>query len=164
FHLHTPPAEIVRAIRVVLRRGSLRAAEEQTGHDYETIAEWIRRIGEHAAAVTAVLVRGPGPPEGEGGAVLSVVGAKGGAARGGGAKRPSGGRGERGGGGRGERGAGEPLRGGLGERAARRDAGRSDRDDDPRPDRPVGDAHVRDRRLGGVRDGGQAGVLGAEGI
>jgi hypothetical protein len=57
FHLHTPVSEIVRAIMVVLRRGSLRAAEEQTGHNYETIAVWIRRIGDHAEAVTEVLVR-----------------------------------------------------------------------------------------------------------
>jgi hypothetical protein len=54
--LHTPLAEIVRAIFVVLRRGSLRAAEEQTGHNYETIAEWIRRFGDHAEAVTERLV------------------------------------------------------------------------------------------------------------
>jgi hypothetical protein len=57
FRLHTPVPEIVRSILVVLRRGSLRAAEEQTGHNYETIAEWIRRIGAHAEAVTEVLVR-----------------------------------------------------------------------------------------------------------
>lgn len=57
FHLHTPLTEIVRAILVVLRRGSLRAAEEQTGHNYETIATWIRRIGTHAEAVTEVLAR-----------------------------------------------------------------------------------------------------------
>jgi transposase-like protein len=56
FHLHTPLPEIVRAIMVVLRRGSLRAAEEQTGHNYETIATWIRRLGDHADAVTHVLV------------------------------------------------------------------------------------------------------------
>jgi len=56
FHLHTPLPEIVRAILVVLRRGSLRAAEEQTGHNYETIGEWIRRIGDHAEAVSDVLV------------------------------------------------------------------------------------------------------------
>src|SRR6266571_5340474 len=56
FQLHTPLAEIVRAILIVLRRGSLRAAEEQTGHNYETIAEWIRRIGARADAVTDVLV------------------------------------------------------------------------------------------------------------
>jgi hypothetical protein len=53
--LHTPVAEIVRAVLVVLRRGSLRAAEEQTGHNYETIAEWIRRLGAHADAVTEIL-------------------------------------------------------------------------------------------------------------
>src|SRR5260370_42673155 len=58
FGLHTSLAEIVRAIRVVLRRGSLRAAEEQTGHCYETIAAWIRRLGNHAEAVTEGLVRG----------------------------------------------------------------------------------------------------------
>jgi hypothetical protein len=57
FRLHTPLPEIVRAILVVLRRGSLRAAEEQTGHNYETIAGWIRRIGPHAEAVTEALVR-----------------------------------------------------------------------------------------------------------
>ncbi|MGH7863108.1 MAG: hypothetical protein ACREOS_12840 [Candidatus Dormibacteraceae bacterium] len=57
FHRHTPLAEIVRAILVVLRRGSLRAAEEQTGHNDETIAEWIRRMGDPAQAVTDVLVR-----------------------------------------------------------------------------------------------------------
>lgn len=56
FRLHTPLPEIVRAILVVLRRGSLRAAEEQSGHNYETIAGWIRRLGNHADAVTQVLV------------------------------------------------------------------------------------------------------------
>jgi hypothetical protein len=40
---------------IVLRRGSLWAAEEQTGHNYETIADWIRRVGSHAEAVTEVL-------------------------------------------------------------------------------------------------------------
>jgi transposase-like protein len=33
FHLHTPLSEIVRAICIVLRRGSLRAAEEMSGHN-----------------------------------------------------------------------------------------------------------------------------------
>jgi transposase-like protein len=55
FHLHTPLPEIVQAILVVLHRGSLRAAEEQTGHNYDTIAEWIRRVGAHAEAVTEIL-------------------------------------------------------------------------------------------------------------
>jgi hypothetical protein len=36
--------------------GSLRAAEEQTSHNYETIAGRIRRLGNHAEAVTEILV------------------------------------------------------------------------------------------------------------
>ena len=41
--LRTPPAEIARALLVVLRRGSFRAAEEVTGHKAETIAARPRR-------------------------------------------------------------------------------------------------------------------------
>ncbi len=55
-HLHTPLPEIVRIMRIVMSRGSLRAAEEQSGHNYDIIAEWIRRLGEHAEAVTEVLL------------------------------------------------------------------------------------------------------------
>lgn len=55
--LKTPVAEVARALWVVLRRGSLRAAEEQTGHKYETISKWLRRAGRHAEALTAALVR-----------------------------------------------------------------------------------------------------------
>ena len=54
--LKTPAEEIARALLVVLRRGSLRAAEEITGHKYETIGQWLRRAGRHAEALTAVLV------------------------------------------------------------------------------------------------------------
>lgn len=54
--LQTPVDEIARSLLVVLRRGSLRAAEEITGHKYETIGEWLRRAGEHAEALTEVLV------------------------------------------------------------------------------------------------------------
>lgn len=53
--LKTDIAEIARALLIVLRRGSLRAAEEQTGHKYETIGAWVRRAAAHAEAVTAVL-------------------------------------------------------------------------------------------------------------
>ncbi len=56
YHLRTPPAEVARALLVVLRRGSLLAAEEVTGHKYETIARWLRRAAAHAEALTAVLV------------------------------------------------------------------------------------------------------------
>jgi hypothetical protein len=41
----------------VLRRGSLRAAEEITGHKYETIGQWLRRAGQQAEALTEVLVQ-----------------------------------------------------------------------------------------------------------
>jgi transposase-like protein len=79
YHLHTPLPEIVRAILIVLRRGSLRAAEEQTGHNYDTIAVWIRRLGAHAEAVTELLARELGLSEVEIDELWSFVGRKGGA-------------------------------------------------------------------------------------
>jgi hypothetical protein len=72
---------VIRAIQVVLHRGSLRAAEEQTGHNYETIATWIRRIGEHADAATDLLVRDLQLSEVELDELWSFVGQKGGARR-----------------------------------------------------------------------------------
>ncbi len=39
-----------------MRRGSLTAAEEITGHKYETIGNWLRRAGNHAEVITAILV------------------------------------------------------------------------------------------------------------
>jgi len=56
-HLHTPAAEAAQALLVVMRRGSLRAAEEITGHKEETIGEWLRRASEHAQALTAILTQ-----------------------------------------------------------------------------------------------------------
>ena len=56
YRLRTPPAEIARALLVALRRGSLRAAEEITGHKYETISHWLQWAAQHAEALTAVLV------------------------------------------------------------------------------------------------------------
>src|SRR5918912_144174 len=44
------------APHVVRRRGSLRAAEEITGHKYETIGRWLKLAAEHAEALTEVLV------------------------------------------------------------------------------------------------------------
>jgi hypothetical protein len=41
--LHTPAAEDARSLLVVLRRGSLTAAEDSTGHTYQTMATWMRR-------------------------------------------------------------------------------------------------------------------------
>ena len=58
YRLRTPPEEVGRALLVsVMRRGSLRAAEEITGHkEYETIGRWLRLAAEHAEALTEVLV------------------------------------------------------------------------------------------------------------
>jgi hypothetical protein len=56
YRLRTPPQEIGRALLVVMRRGSLRAAEEVTGHKYETISRWVVLAAEHAEALTEVLV------------------------------------------------------------------------------------------------------------
>lgn len=56
YRLRTPPEEVGRVLLVVMRRGSLRAAEEITGHKYETIGRWLRIAAEHAEALTEVLV------------------------------------------------------------------------------------------------------------
>jgi transposase-like protein len=56
YRLRTPPAEIGRTLLVVLRRGSLRAAEEVTGHKHETIGRWLRLAAAHAEELTAALV------------------------------------------------------------------------------------------------------------
>ena len=56
YRLKTPPEEVARALLVVLRRGSLLAAEEVTGHKYETIARWLRSAAAQAEALTATLV------------------------------------------------------------------------------------------------------------
>jgi len=81
FHLHTSLPEIIRTIRIVLSRGSLRAAEEQTGHNYDTIAVWIHRLGAHVDAVTEVLARDLALSEVEIDGFWSFVGKKGAAPR-----------------------------------------------------------------------------------
>ena len=57
YGLKTPAAEVAQALLVVMRRGSLRAAEEITGHKYETISVWRVSGGSHAVAITEVLAR-----------------------------------------------------------------------------------------------------------
>jgi transposase-like protein len=56
YGLHTPAEEIARTLLVVMRRGSLGAAQEITGHKSEAIGKWLCRSGEHAEALTAALV------------------------------------------------------------------------------------------------------------
>lgn len=55
YHLKTPAAEIAQALLMVMRRGSLRAAEEITGHKDETIGVWLKRAASQAEAVTEAL-------------------------------------------------------------------------------------------------------------
>lgn len=55
--LHTPAAEVASSLLVVMRRGSLSAAEEITGHKYETLGRWLRAAAEHAEAITQVLAK-----------------------------------------------------------------------------------------------------------
>jgi transposase-like protein len=56
YRLRTPASEVAHALLVVLRRGSLRAAEDLTGHKYETIGRWLRQAAAHADALTHALV------------------------------------------------------------------------------------------------------------
>src|SRR5689334_23032604 len=55
YRLKTEASEVAQALLIVMRRGSLRAAEEITGHKYETISTWLKRAASHAAAITQVL-------------------------------------------------------------------------------------------------------------
>ena len=55
YRLKTSAAEVAQALLIVMRRGSLRAAEEITGHKYETISVWLKRAASQAAALTQVL-------------------------------------------------------------------------------------------------------------
>jgi hypothetical protein len=57
YRLRTPPDKIAQALLVVMRRGSLRAAEEITGHKYETIRDWLLLAGAQAEALTQELVK-----------------------------------------------------------------------------------------------------------
>lgn len=56
YRLRTPPSEIARSLLVLMRRGSLSAAEEITGHKYETISRWLRIAARQAEAITEALV------------------------------------------------------------------------------------------------------------
>jgi hypothetical protein len=56
YGLRNSAAEVARTLLVVMRRGSLSAAEEITGHKYETIGDWLRRAALHAEAINQALV------------------------------------------------------------------------------------------------------------
>lgn len=57
YRLHTPPEEVGRTLLILMCRGSLSAAEEISGHKYETIRRWLRAAAQHAQVITTVLVR-----------------------------------------------------------------------------------------------------------
>jgi transposase-like protein len=57
YGLHTPVEEVARTLLIVMRRGSLRSAEEISGHKGETIREWLLRAHAHAEVLTEVLVK-----------------------------------------------------------------------------------------------------------
>jgi hypothetical protein len=74
YRLRTPAEEIARTLLIVLRRGSLSATEEITGHKQETISKWLRLAGEHAEALTHALVHDLKVEEAEVDAFWSFVG------------------------------------------------------------------------------------------
>ncbi|MDQ3692170.1 MAG: tetratricopeptide repeat protein, partial [Chloroflexota bacterium] len=55
YRLRTPPAEIGRTLLAVMRLGSVRAAEDVTGHKQETIGRWLRLAGANVEALSAAL-------------------------------------------------------------------------------------------------------------
>lgn len=57
YGLHTPVEEVARTLKILMRRGSLRGAEEISGHKWETIREWVLRAHAHAEALTESLVK-----------------------------------------------------------------------------------------------------------
>jgi len=57
FGLHTPIEDVANTLLILMRRGSLSAAEEISGHKWETIKAWLLRVSEHAEAMTEVLVK-----------------------------------------------------------------------------------------------------------
>jgi transposase-like protein len=56
YRLRTDPREIAVALNVLVHHGSLRAAEEITGHKYETIRRWAVLAVEQADLITTILV------------------------------------------------------------------------------------------------------------
>ena len=57
YGLHTPVKEVARTLLILMRRGSLRGAEEISGHKWETIRGWALRAHEHAEALTESLAK-----------------------------------------------------------------------------------------------------------
>ena len=57
YGLHTPVKEVAKTLLILMRRGSLRGAEEISRHKAETIRGWLLRTNAHAEALTELLVK-----------------------------------------------------------------------------------------------------------
>jgi hypothetical protein len=57
FGLHTSAEEVGRTLLILMRRGSLRAAEEISGHKWETVKAWLLRAHAHAETLNETLVK-----------------------------------------------------------------------------------------------------------
>lgn len=57
YGLHTPAEEVARTLLILMRRGSLRAAEEISGHKWETVKAWLLRAHAHAETLNETLVK-----------------------------------------------------------------------------------------------------------
>lgn len=57
YRARTEVQEIAQALLIIMRRGSLSAAEEITGHKRETVRDWLLKANEQAEAITGVLVK-----------------------------------------------------------------------------------------------------------
>lgn len=57
YGLHTPVEEVARTLLIVMRRGSLRGAEEISRHKWETIRGWLLRANAQAEVFTEALVK-----------------------------------------------------------------------------------------------------------
>ena len=57
FGLHTPKKTVLRAMAVLVKRGSIRGTARDMGIDKDSVARWLRRAEEHREEVTEYLFR-----------------------------------------------------------------------------------------------------------
>jgi transposase-like protein len=57
YRLRTPRAKVLDALAMVAEQGGIRATARATGIDKDTIQQWVERAGQHAAEVSAYLIR-----------------------------------------------------------------------------------------------------------
>jgi len=57
FGLHTPKETVLRALAMLVEKGSIRGTARAMGVDKDTVASWLKRAGEHCEEVTDYLLR-----------------------------------------------------------------------------------------------------------